>query len=50
MEDIVSLLGNIFGVIIFCLALSLLFFFGTLEYEITESIDDSSVSTVFYQE
>ena len=49
MEEINSFFSNVFGAIIFCIALGLLFLLGEMEQDIVNELTKQSISMTFYQ-
>ncbi|MDD5937047.1 MAG: hypothetical protein PUC65_16030 [Clostridiales bacterium] len=49
MEEAVSFLSHVCGAIIFCIALSLLFIFGSLEQEAIDALDEQVIYSTVYQ-
>ncbi len=49
MEEVISFLSHVCGAIIFCIALSLLFLFTTLEQNAIESLNEQVIYSTVYE-
>lgn len=49
MEEVNSFFANVFGAILFCIALSLLFLLSAMEQNIISELTKESIAMTFYQ-